>query len=115
MGSAAIFSSALLIISVKKVDMWWLTGSTPDFWGRGLGFESGISPSMILMRHAGSLDNNVGNLRVERNPTPEAKKILKKKKMKTPMFQRLFSSYLRDNLTRFSMAANDFNGEGLGP
>ena len=23
--------------------MWWLNGSTPDFWGRGPGFESGIS------------------------------------------------------------------------
>ena len=23
--------------------MWWLSGSTPDFRGRGLGFESGIS------------------------------------------------------------------------
>ena len=23
--------------------MWWLIGSAPDFWGRGPGFESGIS------------------------------------------------------------------------
>ena len=31
--------------------MWWLIASTPDFWGRDLGFESGIShnnPGAVL-------------------------------------------------------------------
>ena len=33
--------------------MWWLSGSTPDFRGRGLGFESGISqkdPGVYICR-----------------------------------------------------------------
>ena len=25
------------------VEMWWLIGSAPDFWGKGPGFESGVS------------------------------------------------------------------------
>ena len=29
--------------SYIKVEMWWLIGSAPDFWGRSPGFESGIS------------------------------------------------------------------------
>ena len=35
--------------------MWWLIVSAPDFWDRGLGFESGIY---------------VENLRVERETYP---------------------------------------------
>ena len=27
---------------VAHLQMWWLIGSAPDFWGRGPGFESGI-------------------------------------------------------------------------
>ena len=26
-----------------RLEMWWLIGSAPDFWGRVPGFESGIS------------------------------------------------------------------------
>ena len=25
-----------------SLEMWWLIGRAPDFWGRGPGFESGI-------------------------------------------------------------------------
>ena len=28
---------------VANLEMGWLIGSAPDFWGRGPGFESGIS------------------------------------------------------------------------
>ena len=28
---------------MKHLEMWWLNGSAPDFWGRGPGFESDIS------------------------------------------------------------------------
>ena len=28
---------------VAHLEIWWLIGSAPDFWGRGPGFESGTS------------------------------------------------------------------------
>ena len=31
-------------------DMWWVTGSAPDFWGRGPAGSKSASPTMIL-RH----------------------------------------------------------------
>ena len=33
--------------------MWWFIGSAPDFWGRGPGFESGISINVpdVLQEH----------------------------------------------------------------
>ena len=36
--------------NLSKMEMWWLIGSAPEYWGRGPGFESGMSPTMILMR-----------------------------------------------------------------
>ena len=51
------------------LDMWWLIGSALDFWGRGPGFESGIShndPDALQ-----GLCDNVENLRVERKLTPD--------------------------------------------
>ena len=52
--------------------MWWLIGSAPDFWGRGPGFESGISHN-----DPGALQDHCAvNLRVEGGePQPKAKKI----------------------------------------
>ena len=38
--------------------MWWLIGSAPDFWGKGLEFESGIYHS-DPGDAAGSLCNTV--------------------------------------------------------
>ena len=50
--------------------MWWLIGSAPDFWGRGPGFESGVSHNDPDACAAGSLCNNVEQLRVERSTYP---------------------------------------------
>ena len=30
---------------IKHLEMWWLFGSAPDFWGRSPGFESDVSHS----------------------------------------------------------------------
>ena len=50
--------------------MWWLIGSTsaPYFWGRGHGFESGVSHTdpAALQDHC----DKVENLRVERETYP---------------------------------------------
>ena len=37
------FPNQIFIRVVVLMEMWWLLGSVPDFWGRGPGFESGIS------------------------------------------------------------------------
>ena len=58
-------------------EMWWLVGSAPDFWGRGPGFESGISHN-----DPGALQDHcviLYILRVEGEPPPGAKKIYKKR------------------------------------
>ena len=41
--SSILWSFSLLL------PLWWLSGSTPDFRGRGPGFESGMCTTMILM------------------------------------------------------------------
>ena len=55
--------------------MWWLIGSATDFWGRGLGFKSGISPNDpdALQDHCAKLEI----LRVERETYPWGKNDLK--------------------------------------
>ena len=37
------FPNQIFIRVVVLMEMWWLLGSVPDFWGRGPGFESVIS------------------------------------------------------------------------
>ena len=61
------------------MQMWWLVGSAPDFWGRGPGFESGIyhiDPDALQDRC--EIMQKISRLRGK--PTPDAKKDLKKKK-----------------------------------
>ena len=36
--------------NMVKIEMWWLIGSSPDYWGSGSGFESGISHSGKTLR-----------------------------------------------------------------
>ena len=61
------------------MQMWWLIGIAPDFWGRGPGFESGIyhNDPDALQDHCEIMQKISGQ---RGKPTPEAKKILKKKK-----------------------------------
>ena len=54
----------------------WHIGSAPDFWGRGPGFESGISHND---HDAESLCHKVENLMVVRATYPSGKKIFLKK------------------------------------
>ena len=37
------FNYIVIHLNMKHLEMWWLNGSAPDFWGRGPGFESDIS------------------------------------------------------------------------
>ena len=61
------------IVKGINLEMWWLIGSAPDFWGRGPGFESG----MILMRcRIIVIKQKISGERGK--PTPEAKKDFKK-------------------------------------
>ena len=51
---------------VAHLEKWWLDGSAPDFWGRGPGFEFGIShnnPDALQ-------DHCIENLRMRGKPTP---------------------------------------------
>ena len=53
---------------MAHLEMLWLIGSAPDFWGRGPGFESGISHNDpdALQDHC----DQVENLRVENETYP---------------------------------------------
>ena len=69
----------------RLMEMWWLIGSAPDFWGRGSGFESGISHNDpdALQDHCVKCRKSQGT--VERE-TPETKKDYKKTLAKKERF-----------------------------
>ena len=54
--------------------MWWPIGSTPDFWDRGPGFESGV-----YHNDPDALQDHCENLREERETYPRGKKKILKK------------------------------------
>ena len=78
----AIFFSPMFVIwrrwileqtTILFLEMWWLIGSAPDLWGRGPGFESGISHNDPAALQDHCVMCNTVNFRIERGTYPWGK------------------------------------------
>ena len=84
--------------------MWWLNGSAPDYWGRGPGFESGIShdDSNALQDYCVKLQTISGQ---RGQPTLEAKTDLQRSKQAGELYSD--PDYLQNMNSSFPTTVND--------